>query len=258
MSGARWPLLLRGALLACALAGVAVAFLGGGQGPGPQFVCPMHPDVRRGAPGDCPVCGMELVAAAPVAASEPPEASSPGLPPGALQSVRARELAARRSVPAWVDERGRVLALLPEEEAAAVAAGEPAELRLALGPSPMTVRRGAGAAVHRPDGQWEAEFLPAAGTAPAPGTAGWLSLSERRRPALLVPSTAVLLSEDGPAVLVAVRGGTAVERRPVRLGQGPEGLAVLLSGVEENDRVVVRGAFFLDAERRRATGVPPP
>ena len=28
------------------------------------------------------------------------------------------------------------------------------------------------------------------------------------------------------------------------------GLAVVLSGVEENERVVVRGAFFLDAERR--------
>jgi hypothetical protein len=67
----------------------------------------------------------------------------------------------------------------------------------------------------------------------------------------------VLLSEDGPAVLVSVRAGAALERRPVRLGAAPDGLAVVVSGVEENERVVVHGAFFLDAERRlQASPVP--
>jgi multidrug efflux pump subunit AcrA (membrane-fusion protein) len=49
-----------------------------------------------------------------------------------------------------------------------------------------------------------------------------------------------------------------VERRPVRLGQAPDGLAVVLSGLEENERVVVRGAFFLDAERRLHSSSPVP
>jgi hypothetical protein len=25
------------------------------------WVCPMHPEVRRAAPGSCPLCGMDLV-----------------------------------------------------------------------------------------------------------------------------------------------------------------------------------------------------
>jgi Cu+-exporting ATPase len=29
--------------------------------PGAQYTCPMHPEVLRDAPGDCPICGMALV-----------------------------------------------------------------------------------------------------------------------------------------------------------------------------------------------------
>ena len=28
---------------------------------GPAYVCPMHSDVRQGAPGKCPHCKMDLV-----------------------------------------------------------------------------------------------------------------------------------------------------------------------------------------------------
>src|SRR4051794_249817 len=27
----------------------------------PQWTCPMHPEILRNAPGDCPICGMALV-----------------------------------------------------------------------------------------------------------------------------------------------------------------------------------------------------
>ncbi|UCE89158.1 MAG: hypothetical protein JSW10_12825, partial [Pseudomonadota bacterium] len=28
----------------------------------PTWVCPMHPQIARGEPGSCPICGMDLVA----------------------------------------------------------------------------------------------------------------------------------------------------------------------------------------------------
>jgi len=34
---------------------------------GAQYTCPMHPEVLKDAPGDCPICGMALV---PVGAAE--------------------------------------------------------------------------------------------------------------------------------------------------------------------------------------------
>ncbi|MGD8309790.1 MAG: heavy metal-binding domain-containing protein, partial [Chromatiales bacterium] len=31
----------------------------------PTYVCPMHPQIIRGEPGSCPICGMDLVAVEP-------------------------------------------------------------------------------------------------------------------------------------------------------------------------------------------------
>jgi hypothetical protein len=39
--------------------------------PGGQYGCPMHPHVRRNAPGQCPDCGMRLVKSSPVPFDEP-------------------------------------------------------------------------------------------------------------------------------------------------------------------------------------------
>jgi membrane fusion protein, copper/silver efflux system len=32
-----------------------------GKEAGVIYTCPMHPDVKKDAPGQCPVCGMDLV-----------------------------------------------------------------------------------------------------------------------------------------------------------------------------------------------------
>lgn len=34
-----------------------------------KYHCPMHPEIERDAPGECPICGMTLVASAPASAS---------------------------------------------------------------------------------------------------------------------------------------------------------------------------------------------
>jgi Heavy metal binding domain len=31
------------------------------QHPAQTYSCPMHPEIRRNQPGDCPTCGMHLV-----------------------------------------------------------------------------------------------------------------------------------------------------------------------------------------------------
>lgn len=44
-----------------------------------RYVCPMHPEVVRAAPGTCPICGMQLVAAAATSAGLPEVAVSPAV-----------------------------------------------------------------------------------------------------------------------------------------------------------------------------------
>lgn len=57
-----------------------------GTEPGPSgqmFTCPMHPEVRQAGPGECPKCGMQLVAEAPPAGADAaPATKGPAPSPG--------------------------------------------------------------------------------------------------------------------------------------------------------------------------------
>ena len=46
----------------------------------PKYVCPMHPSVVSDHPGDCPICGMKLVLAAPQAGASTATASAQAKP----------------------------------------------------------------------------------------------------------------------------------------------------------------------------------
>ncbi|HZJ54879.1 MAG TPA: heavy metal-binding domain-containing protein [Myxococcaceae bacterium] len=257
MSGARWPLFARAALLAGALGAAVMAGLAlrsQRAGPGADYVCPMHPDVHRLRPGDCPLCGMALVAAvAPGPQRSPAAERSAELPRGTVEVARRRTLGERRAVPAWVDATGKVMALVPEDAVAELEPGASGAFRPGADPDrPSSVRRTAEPAVGWDGELWKASFETARGRPPLhPGQTGWVSLEARPRQALVLPSSAVLRSEKGPYVLVVARGGPGFEARPVRLGEAPDGQATVVSGVEERDRVVVRGAFFLDADLRQ-------
>lgn len=53
-----------------------------------QYTCPMHPEIVRDEPGNCPICGMALVQIAPPSPPPPsaPEAASAVPPPPALSA----------------------------------------------------------------------------------------------------------------------------------------------------------------------------
>ncbi len=46
----------------------------------PLYRCPMHPDVVRDAPGQCPICGMDLVKVEPEPAAGAGSPEAPGAP----------------------------------------------------------------------------------------------------------------------------------------------------------------------------------
>jgi hypothetical protein len=94
------------------------------------------------------------------------------------------------------------------------------------------------------------------GTPPRAGAIGWVELAPRPRQVLAVPASALLQSPEGPYVLAWTGVGFNFERRPIEIGETflKEGFAVVLSGLQANERVVGRATFFLEADRRAAAG----
>jgi hypothetical protein len=91
---------------------------------------------------------------------------------------------------------------------------------------------------------------------------GWLQLDPQPRRLLVVPTSSVLYSGDEAYVLAAAPGGHAFTRRAIQIGRildsgyvadlaaERQGAVVVLSGLNEGERVVTADTFLLDAERR--------
>ena len=217
-----------------------------------RYACPMHPQAVATGPGTCPICGMQLVAA---------DAEAPDDPAGDHVVPMASEItvAQRRRfddaivAPAWVERNGDIAGLLYEEDVAVLADGErgsfePAARRL----QELAVERRA----DRLPASWDSSTSRVTFRAVAPadalvaGTVGRLVFSPRAREALVVPSAAVLEGAEGTYVLAALPGAQTFARRPVEVGKVVRGFAVVVSGLSDQERVVVRDAFFLDVEHR--------
>jgi multidrug efflux pump subunit AcrA (membrane-fusion protein) len=179
-------------------------------------------------------------------------------PSASLEDFKVIGTATRRAfaigvrAPAFIESEDRILAVLrkdeliglsPEEGAwffRATAPRERIEVQLAVEPpapqDPSTVR------VH---------LHPAPGAPKLrPGQTGWVELATRSRELLLVPSGAVLYSAQGPYVLVAGADNRTFVTRQLEIGSVSGGFAVILSGLQEGERIAVGSAFSLDAERR--------
>jgi hypothetical protein len=222
----------------------------------PRYVCPMHHQVRADAPGQCPICGMALEPLVEGPALAATGEATPHLPHGAVDVVRRRIFSHQVQAPAWVEADGTVGALLYEDDVATLAPGEQGLFTPAATPGASAVVRWVGTPAVPWDASTSKLTFRATARAPAlaPGTTGWVELPPRARPTLVIPAAAVLQSADGPFVLALPARGTGFTRRPVRVGKMPYGLAMVLSGLEEDERIAVKTAFFLDAERRLTAG----
>jgi hypothetical protein len=271
-------LALLGLAVAAVFAAAAIGLRGQrGGAPAVQYACPMHPEVRAAAAGECPICRMALerVGRAAGGAGYTNPADSADL--AAVENIRKHNIidfVRHRSLlvparelrgPASVDADGAVTALFYDDEIASVDEGERGTFVPADAPEVARAVRRLGA----PPAPWDRstarirfELLPvrARGAASmAPGRVGWVELAPRPRQVLAVPASAVVQSPEGPYVLSWTGVGFEFARRPIEIGETflKQGFAVVLSGLRVNERVVGRATFFLEADRRasqRASG----
>ena len=87
-----------------------------------QYVCPMHPQIKSHAPGDCPICNMALVAVTEALPDAPGSASANLV----LVEARTRTVSRAIRAAAWVGADGTGRALLFKDDLVGLATEEPA------------------------------------------------------------------------------------------------------------------------------------
>jgi heavy metal-binding protein len=223
-----------------------------------RYACPMHREVTTSAPGKCPICGMELVKLA--GGSTLPSSAETLVrgQPGLVDTVKRRVFTHEIRAAARLEREGVVQALLYDDEIQTLEPGERGTFHPTAAPATsIDVWLASG-----PPVRWDAstsmiEFRVGGGRGFPLGTAGWLDLGARPRPALVIPSSAVLRSSEGTYVLAASGDGRTFTKRQVHIGRTVFGLSVVVAGLYEKERVVARSAFFLDAEGRLGAGAEP-
>jgi len=269
---------LRVLLLAVAAAALTAAIAIGLRGRGDdrgavRYACPMHPEVRAAAAGECPICRMALerVGRPPAVSARASGLDTADL--AAVENVRRHNIVdfvRRRSLlvparelrgPAAVGAGNTVEALFYDDEIAALDVGEVGTFTPTAAPTRhFAVRREDG-----PSEKWDGSTshlrfrLTAAARGekrPRTGAVGWVELTPRPRQVLAVPASALLQSPEGPYVLAWKGTGFDFEKRPIEIGETflKQGFAVVSSGLQVNERVVGRATFFLEADRRAAAG----
>ena len=169
-----------------------------------------------------------------------------------IGAAEARTFVLSVRAAAWLDAKGRVTAVLRNDELGGLSPGEHAFFFRAAAPAEgIDVRL-----TVEPPTPWDGStsrvrfrFDARAGRL-GPGEVGWVELAARPRVLLVIPASAVLYSPEGPYVLAAGTDGRTFSTRRVQIGTVSRGLAVVLSGLREGEPIVVGSTFSWDAERR--------
>jgi len=226
-----------------------------------KYQCPMHPQIIRDKPGDCPICGMHLQA---VDMDEHQDPGAPGAVPGKgafeLSEARQQMIGVRVAVAktqalsktlrlAGRVSGGGVLAQLLEMDAGALKAGLKVEL---VGPDGSTAKALVGAVEGSLD-----SVTRSFGVLISPlESRAWMKngvFTEARvelplGKGLAIPEEAVL--DTGERNVAFVRKGTRFEPRAVTLGAAGSGLVIVKSGIREGEEVLSSANFLIDSESR--------
>jgi len=226
----------------------------------PAYVCPMHPEVRQRAPGECPLCRMALVETSESRSDlRPPAGERVAIDVADLSVVERRPVTEPHEVtaPAWIDGPGGVTAAIHDDDLCAL--GEPgarASFVASGGRAHVEVRRADVRPTRRDASRSMVRYsLEAPASSPQLGDVGVLIAPRKACEWLVVPSSAILESADGPYVLAAPRivGANPVyandlTRRPVHVGGRFSNATVVLDGLHEAETVVAKNAYSIDAE----------
>jgi hypothetical protein len=228
---------------------------------GTVYVCPMHPAVTSAAPGQCPICRMELE---PKAATAPVDPSSLTLPNkmtlagfDSVSRVKQFESSFDMRAWAWIESRDVGVALYPRDWAELLKPNEEGLFEPESGPrgpNPHGIKVHVGAQAPEP---WDAFTVLVrfrldghAGAELEPKEIGSVKFALRLRNGLVLKDSSIIDSPEGPYVLIASEDRRTFTKRPIQIGSRLYEYAAVVGGASENEYAVALHTFALDTERR--------